>query len=100
MLAVRPIRMAADGVPLADRGQLPLPGSGPVWAGPRRESNRRARAAGSPPRPMSEPSGRGESRIETQAIHAGEPRPRIHGAVVMPIFQSATFEHDPGSATG
>jgi cystathionine beta-lyase/cystathionine gamma-synthase len=32
-------------------------------------------------------------RIETQAIHAGEPRPRIRGAVVMPIFQSATFEY-------
>jgi cystathionine beta-lyase/cystathionine gamma-synthase len=38
---------------------------------------------------MSDPS----LRIETQAIHAGEPRPRIKGAVVMPIFQSATFEH-------
>jgi cystathionine beta-lyase/cystathionine gamma-synthase len=49
---------------------------------------------------MSEPSGRTEKRIETQAIHAGEPRPRIHGAVVMPIFQSATFEHDPGSGLG
>src|SRR5262249_23663643 len=24
--------------------------------------------------------------------HAGEPSPRIHGAVVAPIFQSATFE--------
>ncbi len=33
------------------------------------------------------------SRIETQAIHAGEPRPRILGAVTMPIFQSSTFEH-------
>ncbi|MFT3769830.1 MAG: aminotransferase class I/II-fold pyridoxal phosphate-dependent enzyme [Minicystis sp.] len=32
-------------------------------------------------------------RIETQAIHAGEPHPRIHGAVAMPIFQSATFEY-------
>jgi cystathionine beta-lyase/cystathionine gamma-synthase len=31
-------------------------------------------------------------RIETQAIHAGEPRPRILGAVSMPIFQSSTFE--------
>ncbi len=38
---------------------------------------------------MSDPS----RRIETQAIHAGEPRPRIKGAVVMPIFQSATFEY-------
>ena len=32
-------------------------------------------------------------RIETQVIHAGEPRPRIEGAVVMPIFQSAMFEY-------
>lgn len=32
-------------------------------------------------------------RIETAAVHAGEPEPRIHGAVAMPIFQSATFEY-------
>jgi cystathionine beta-lyase/cystathionine gamma-synthase len=32
-------------------------------------------------------------RIETKLIHSGEPRPRIHGAVVMPIFQSAMFEY-------
>jgi len=31
-------------------------------------------------------------RLETQLIHAGEPRPRIAGAVAMPIFQSSTFE--------
>jgi len=30
--------------------------------------------------------------IETRAIHAGEPNPRISGAVVMPIFQSAMYE--------
>src|SRR5437870_469223 len=30
--------------------------------------------------------------IETRAIHAGEPNPRIGGAVVMPIFQSAMYE--------
>jgi cystathionine beta-lyase/cystathionine gamma-synthase len=30
--------------------------------------------------------------IETQLVHAGEPLPRIGGAVEMPIFQSATFE--------
>ena len=30
---------------------------------------------------------------DTIAVHAGEPRPRIGGAVVMPVFQSATFEH-------
>jgi len=31
--------------------------------------------------------------IETKAVHAGEPRPRIAGAVVMPIFQSATYQY-------
>jgi cystathionine beta-lyase/cystathionine gamma-synthase len=32
-------------------------------------------------------------RIETKLIHAGEPQPRIGGAVSMPIFQSAMFEY-------
>jgi cystathionine beta-lyase/cystathionine gamma-synthase len=31
--------------------------------------------------------------FETQLIHAGEMRPRIEGAVSMPVFQSSTFEH-------
>jgi cystathionine beta-lyase/cystathionine gamma-synthase len=31
--------------------------------------------------------------IETKLIHAGEASPRIKGAAVMPIFQSATFEY-------
>jgi cystathionine beta-lyase/cystathionine gamma-synthase len=31
--------------------------------------------------------------IDTQLIHAGEPSPRIKGAVEMPIFQSAMFEY-------
>src|SRR5262249_51021021 len=31
--------------------------------------------------------------LETKLIHAGEPRPRIRGAVSIPIFQSATFEY-------
>lgn len=30
-------------------------------------------------------------RLETKLIHAGEPEPRIQGAVAMPIFQSAMF---------
>ena len=30
------------------------------------------------------------TRLETQLVHAGEPLPRIAGAVEMPIFQSAT----------
>ena len=31
--------------------------------------------------------------IETKLVHAGEPEPRIGGAVSMPIFQSAMFEY-------
>jgi cystathionine beta-lyase/cystathionine gamma-synthase len=31
--------------------------------------------------------------LETKLIHAGEPQPRILGAVSMPIFQSAMFEY-------
>ena len=38
---------------------------------------------------MSEPY----RHIETQLVHAGEPSPRIAGAVEMPIFQSATYEY-------
>jgi cystathionine beta-lyase/cystathionine gamma-synthase len=36
---------------------------------------------------------RPSTHIDTRAVHAGEPRPRIGGAVTMPIFQSATFEY-------
>ena len=32
-------------------------------------------------------------QLETKLIHAGEPEPRIGGAVSMPIFQSSTFEY-------
>src|SRR6059036_4188647 len=39
---------------------------------------------------MTKPS----QRLETKLIHAGEPKPRIHGAVSMPIFQSANFEYE------
>ena len=35
----------------------------------------------------------GYRRLETKVIHAGEPQPRIQGAVAMPIFQSAMFEY-------
>lgn len=35
-------------------------------------------------------------RLETKLVHAGEPEPRIEGAVSMPIFQSATFEYGDG----
>src|SRR5262249_10201006 len=31
-------------------------------------------------------------RLDTKLIHAGEPAPRIQGAVSMPIFQTAMFE--------
>ena len=34
--------------------------------------------------------------IETQLIHAGEPRPRILGSIAMPIFQSAMAESAGG----
>ncbi len=37
-------------------------------------------------------------QLETQLIHAGEPRPRILGAAVLPIFQSTVFEAKPGAA--
>src|SRR5262245_45541012 len=33
--------------------------------------------------------------IDTQLIHAGEPEPRIHGAVAMPVFQSVSYAVDP-----
>jgi cystathionine beta-lyase/cystathionine gamma-synthase len=32
--------------------------------------------------------------IETRLVHAGEPDPRICGAVTAPIFQSATFDYE------
>jgi cystathionine beta-lyase/cystathionine gamma-synthase len=32
-------------------------------------------------------------RIQTQVVHGGTPHPRIEGAVVTPIFQSAMFEY-------
>jgi cystathionine beta-lyase/cystathionine gamma-synthase len=32
------------------------------------------------------------ARIETKLIHAGEPEPRILGAVAMPVFQSTLYE--------
>jgi len=31
-------------------------------------------------------------KTDTLLVHAGEPRPRVDGAVSMPIFQSSTFE--------
>lgn len=34
-----------------------------------------------------------EYRIETMLIHAGEPEPRIGGAVTLPVFQSSTYEY-------
>ncbi|MEC9476157.1 MAG: PLP-dependent transferase [Planctomycetota bacterium] len=35
--------------------------------------------------------------LQSKLVHGGEPKPRIGGAVVPPIFQSATFEQVPGS---
>jgi len=37
-------------------------------------------------------------RLETKLIHAGEPSPRIGGAVSIPIFQSAMFEYSGGAS--
>jgi cystathionine beta-lyase/cystathionine gamma-synthase len=37
-------------------------------------------------------------KIETLAVHAGAPDHPIEGAVVMPIFQSATFVHEAGGS--
>jgi cystathionine beta-lyase/cystathionine gamma-synthase len=34
-----------------------------------------------------------DRRLDTKLIHAGEPEPRIEGAVAMPIFQSSTYEY-------
>lgn len=31
--------------------------------------------------------------IETKVVHCGEPQPRLNGAVVLPIYQSAMFEY-------
>lgn len=31
--------------------------------------------------------------LDTRAVHEGEPDPRVDGSVVLPIFQSATYEH-------
>jgi cystathionine beta-lyase/cystathionine gamma-synthase len=36
------------------------------------------------------------ARIDTRLVHAGEPEPRIAGAVSMPVFQTAMFEYDGG----
>lgn len=33
------------------------------------------------------------SSIDTRLVHAGEPSPRIRGAVAMPIFSSSTYEY-------
>lgn len=38
------------------------------------------------------------SEIETQAVHAGEPRPAYGNSVVFPIFQGTVYESEPGEA--
>ncbi|MFQ5770206.1 MAG: trans-sulfuration enzyme family protein [bacterium] len=38
------------------------------------------------------------THLETKLIHAGEPEPRINGAVSMPIYQSAMFEYSGESS--
>ncbi len=32
-------------------------------------------------------------RFDTKLIHAGEPNPRVGGAVVLPVFQSSTYKY-------
>ena len=34
-----------------------------------------------------------DQSFETKLIHAGEPNPRINGAINVPIFQSSTYEY-------
>ena len=36
---------------------------------------------------------RDETSLETKLIHAGELRPRVGGAVVLPVFQSSTYDY-------
>ncbi len=38
--------------------------------------------------------------LETRAVHAGKPRPGIHGAVITPIFQTANYEMDGDAEPG
>ena len=45
---------------------------------------------------MTEPSEK-FATLETNVVHAGSPRPRIEGAVVTPIFQSANYLSDDES---
>ena len=48
---------------------------------------------------MDKPTGtaRNEGRIETLAVHAGEPRPAPEGSVVFPIYQGTVYEYDTGT---
>lgn len=39
-----------------------------------------------------------EYSIETRLVHAGDADPRIEGALTTPIFQSSTFEFEPGES--
>src|SRR5262249_379182 len=41
-----------------------------------------------------------ECGLDTKLIHAGEPQPRIRGAVAMPVFQSVTYEIDSSESGG
>ena len=39
------------------------------------------------------------STLDTRSVHAGEPHPRIEGAVTLPIFQTATYTHNNPDAS-
>jgi len=46
--------------------------------------------------PTSPPPSNNDDSLQTKAIHAGEPEPRLAGAVSIPIFQSSIFETEGG----
>lgn len=46
------------------------------------------------PSPMSATKADSFRTLATRAVHAGEPRPRIEGAIAMPIFQTSTYVFD------
>src|SRR5262249_54203999 len=59
----------------------------------RRRGRVRAVRGGARRRSERPPMKREFENLDTKLIHAGEPDPRVAGAVVMPVFQSAMFEY-------
>jgi cystathionine beta-lyase/cystathionine gamma-synthase len=48
---------------------------------------------------IEDPMTKSDRRLDTKLIHAGEPQPRLEGAVGMPIFQSSTYEYAGGASS-